>query len=353
MSKLTKEEKKKILELKDKEFFYKQKIIDWIIKKQQILTLGELSRRLDRSKESIIKLIDQLNKEGYDIHLNEETNEVEEIKAGPFNPKLIKIKYKNFIKVGLISDTHLGSIYQQLSLLHDAYKIMEDEGVSYCIHHGDLTDGPYEMHKRTYEEVFIKDTDEMIDYIVKYYPKTNKFKTYILDSGTHDTYWKRYYGVNIVRRVCEQRPDLILRRGDDAQFVLEGTEKIIARAVHPVGGIAYARSYKPQKQLEGILSEFLEYLKFYGVQENVPNTTNLPNVFSLGHFHVYNHLYQGGVECFSVPCFQAQTPYLRDKGLFPNVGFIIIEFHFDTNKVISKIKFEVYRWNAYVKKRDY
>lgn len=345
---LSKKEKEKLLTLKDKEYPYKAKIIDWIIKKQEILTIGELSRRLDRSKETIIKLIDILNKEGYDIRLNNETKEVEEIKSFKFVPKFTKINYKKYIKIGLLGDTHFGSIYQQLSLLHEAYNIMSKEGVNFVIHAGDLTDGPLEMHKRTPEEVFIKDTDEMIDYVIKNYPKSS-FKTYVLDSGTHDTFWKRYYGINVVRRICENRPDLILRRGDDAQFVLQGSENVIVRVVHPVGGVAYARSYKPQKLLEGILGEFLERISPYEKEK----TFQLPHIFALGHFHVYNHLFQGGVECFSLPCFQAQTPYLRDKGLYPNIGFIIVELHFDSEKKISRIRFDAYRWNAYAKKNDY
>jgi len=349
---LTESEKRRLKKEIDKDFPDKEKIIDWVIKKQQILTVGEISRRLDRSKETVIRLISELNEEGYDIRLNEETKEVEEIKPDRFKPKFTKIKYRRYVKGGLISDTHLGSIYQQLSLLHKAYEVMEKERVDFCIHAGDLTDGPREMHKRP-EEVFVLDADEIIDYVVENYPKTKKFKTYILDSGSHDTYWKRYCGINVVRRVCEHRSDLVLRRGDDTQFILEGTERVVARVVHPVGGIAYARSYKPQKQLEGVISEFLEHLRYYGISSNVPNDVKLPHLFALGHFHVYNHLYQGGVECFSLPCFQAQTPYLRDRGLFPNIGFVIVEFHFDQNKNVSRLKFDVYRWNAYVRKNDY
>ena len=349
---LTKKEKEKLSTKKDPEYPNKENIINWVIKKQQHLSIGEISRRLDRSKETVVKLISALNESGYDIHLDKDTNTIGEIKSNVFKPSLTKIKYKKFMKIGLISDTHLGSTYQQLSLLHDAYKVMEKEEVAYCIHAGDWSDGPVEMHKRP-EEVFIKDADGIIEYGIKNYPKTDKFKTYILDEGTHDTFWKRFHGINVVKHVCQERDDLILRRGDNSQFVLEGSENVLVHVIHPTGGISYARSYRQQKMIDGIMSEFLEHLRRYGILTDLPQDQQLPHLFVSGHFHVYNNVYIGGVESFSLPCFQGKTRYLRAKGLNPDVGFIIVTLHFDQNKVISKITIDPYRWSAYIKKNDY
>lgn len=40
-------------------------------------------------------------------------------------------------KLGVVSDTHLGSQEQQLTLLHEAYKTMAADGVKTVLHCGD------------------------------------------------------------------------------------------------------------------------------------------------------------------------------------------------------------------------
>jgi DNA polymerase II small subunit/DNA polymerase delta subunit B len=53
---------------------------------------------------------------------------------------------------------------------------------------------------------------------------------------------------------------------------------------------------------------------------------NKPQFLFVGHLHITNHLpsYRN-VAGFQVPCFQTQTQYLREKGLNPEIGFIILE----------------------------
>ncbi|GAI13256.1 unnamed protein product, partial [marine sediment metagenome] len=43
----------------------------WLQKES--LSVGEISRRLDRSKETVIKILDTLRKDGYEVNLEEET----------------------------------------------------------------------------------------------------------------------------------------------------------------------------------------------------------------------------------------------------------------------------------------
>jgi len=41
----------------------KKKILDWLLNKEKILTIGEISRRLDRSRETVIELFDMIKKD--------------------------------------------------------------------------------------------------------------------------------------------------------------------------------------------------------------------------------------------------------------------------------------------------
>lgn len=70
----------------------------------------------------------------------------------------------------------------------------------------------------------------------------------------------------------------------------------------------YARSYRMQKIIEQFPPE------------------KKPHILLLGHYHVECHLptYRN-VAGFQLPCFQTQTNYLMAKGLFPEIGFLILE----------------------------
>jgi len=78
---------------------------------------------------------------------------------------------------------------------------------------------------------------------------------------------------------------------------------------HGTGGNSYARSYKLQKFIEQLAPD------------------QKPNIYLLGHYHTEVVLpgYQN-VYGYQLPCFQAQTPYLKGKGVCPIVSAVILEF---------------------------
>ena len=82
--------------------------------------------------------------------------------------------------------------------------------------------------------------------------------------------------------------------------------------MHPSGGVAYARSYKVQK----IVEQF--------------SPQNKPHILFCGHYHITNHLpMYRNVEAFNVGAFEAQTPYLKRKGLYPSVSGLILKIYPD------------------------
>ena len=52
---------------------------------------------------------------------------------------------------------------------------------------------------------------------------------------------------------------------------------------------------------------------------------NKPNILLLGHYHTscYLPMYRN-VDGFQLHCFQGQTPYLKAKGLSPEIGGLIL-----------------------------
>ena len=218
-------------------------------------------------------------------------------------------KLKPF-KIGIVSDTHIGSTCQQITLLHEAYKIMKAEGVSKVFHAGDMIEGNGKLFRGQVYEMFLHGADTMVDYTIKYYPKIDGMTTYVI-GGSHDYSFYRDEGTDVLKAISEKRED-IEYLGMFGAYMKFG--KILIYVMHGSGGVAYARSYKMQKIIEQIPPE------------------KKPHILLLGHYHVQCHLptYRN-VAGFQLPCFQTQTNYLMAKGLFPEIGFLIL-------KIIPSVK---------------
>ena len=82
-------------------------------------TLGELSQAVDRSKSTVEDAVKRLWGDHYDVKLQPDTKQVvlEKHPARSFKPISIGALEKTHIKFGIVSDTHLGSKFQQLSIL--------------------------------------------------------------------------------------------------------------------------------------------------------------------------------------------------------------------------------------------
>lgn len=212
------------------------------------------------------------------------------------------------VKIGIVSDTHLGSHEQQITHLRDFYRYADSKGVSAYIHAGDLADGSPRMHIDAALHHFAVGWDAQMKYAIDVYPKSQNGPTYLVD-GNHDTYRESggTFGSNFVRA----RPDFKYL-GWHSAFVDIGPCRLYV-AHGAKGGLSYARSYKVQKLLEQM-------------DQTERSETD---VALYGHWHVAGHLpgYQS-VEGFLVPCFQRQTKFLKSLGLQPVVGGVVLEIEF-------------------------
>ena len=209
----------------------------------------------------------------------------------------------DWVKFGLVGDTQLGSRYAQVTLLHEAYDFFEREGITDVLHVGDVTDGQH-MYRGHEFELAIHGADAQVEYICERYPRRNGIKTRMI-SGNHDLSYMKNEGMDIVKRICECRDDMEYL-GRLGAYVTIGPRRIYL--MHPTGGVAYARSYHLQRIIEQFSPE------------------NKPDVLVCGHWHVNSILpMYRNVFGASIGCFQSQTPYLVAKGLYPEVGFAILE----------------------------
>ena len=247
---------------------------------------------IDKLDENI--LLEELSKRGW---VSSKTN-IRLDKTYKFPKKL-----KPF-KIGVVSDTHLGSTQQQLTFLHKAYKEMKEEGIETVYHPGDIVEGSGKMFLDQPYEMFVHGGDAMVDYVIKAYPREEGITTYII-GGNHDYSYFKDNGIDIVKKICEKRED-IKYLGTFGAYVNIGNISIYL--MHPDGGGSYALSYKPQK----IIEQFTPQKK--------------PHIILIGHYHVPLMMpcYRN-VNAFQLPGFQAQTTFLKRKGKDPVIGYLILE----------------------------
>jgi predicted phosphodiesterase/biotin operon repressor len=331
---------KKVVVDRDKED--QEKIVSWL--KKESLSIGEISRRLDRSKESVAQLAENLKRSGFDVQFDPSKREfaLERHDKTIFKPLELDTLFKKKIKIGIVADTQFGSKYQQPSILYTAYAHFEREKIDFALHAGDMVDGNNVYRGQT-SEIFLHDSDEQLDYVVDKYPRSDTFRTYCI-SGNHDGVFKKDVGYNIVKHICEKRPDLVFRGDYQAEFQVKDLRIVM---IHPDGGGSYAKSYKSQKILEGVVSSAIQTFS-----SEVGKA--LPQLMIFGHWHFTCHLpFSYNCCTISTPCLQAQTPYLARKGLTPEIGYIIIELTMNDDKQIIEISPRFFNMSPYVKIRDY
>jgi predicted phosphodiesterase len=245
----------------------------------------------------------------------------------------IKINTNRFhgdaIRIGAISCTHLGSLYQQLTALREYYRYCAETGVTDIFHAGDLVDGISVYEGQEYE-IFAHGYDAQLQYAIENYPWEEGITTHVI-AGNHDYSFAKISGANIVQAISREREDIHYLGDFGAHIEIEDIRIYI---MHGRGGNAYARSYKIQKLVENFTPE------------------NKPHILLVGHWHTLCILptYRN-VEAFSLGSFQAQTPYLRRLGIWPVVCGLILEITPD-DKGLAKIRAEWPMWHI-MRENDY
>lgn len=313
------------------------------IVKERPVSVGELSRQCDRSSETIIKVLDSLREKHHMVALDSVSRLVE-LPVEPrrdFAPTEFKYFHQSY-KIGLLSDTHLGSKFQQLTALYDAYKIFDERNVDTILHAGDLLDG-VGMYREHPQETFLHTAPEQRKYAEDVYPRPKKqgLKTHLV-GGQHDrSFYKKDDGYDILEHIAEHRDDIVYHGFFSHKFYFK---ELLVQLEHPGGGLAYARSYSVQKIVENMV----------GFINTIPSAV-MPTVLIVGHWHTPLHIpVYMGVDTVMLPCFQAQTPYMQQrKNMMPTVGCAIAELYLNEDNRLSAVKIEFIIMNDRIKERDW
>lgn len=211
-------------------------------------------------------------------------------------------------EVLVISDTHFGSIHNQLHLLNQLYREAYNRNISVALHVGDLTDGNYLNRQESPRQQFLHGFDEQVGYVVDMYPKVDGIKTYYI-LGSHDESHYRNGQSTVDYWVDRCRRDMKSIGQDTGELVINNVKFVLD---HPGGGSSQALSYKPQKRIEILESH------------------NKPNVLLIGHYHKSYAFSYRNVQCVEVPALCTKTQFQQKQGLINSVGGYFLTVYSDS-----------------------
>lgn len=230
-----------------------------------------------------------------------------------------RIKGKR-VRVAFISDTHIGSKYQQVTYLREFMRYAErDAKVDCFIHGGDVVDGPFEAHRGAIHEMWTGTYDGQRAAAIEQLPQT-KVPGHVI-RGNHDEFFLKNAGGDIVGDICAARGFEYVGQTSSGALLEFGDVRVLVQ--HPHDGMSYALSYKLQKRIEALSPE------------------NRPHIIALGNYHKTAHLpaYRN-TEGFLLPSFQSQSAWMASKGLASIIGGLIVEFGIATKGLAPSLKTE-------------
>lgn len=312
---------------KAKAFFGNSKSKDVIINSEEGFLNVEDVNKSDISSISTDDLRQELSFRGYKV---EKLGQEDVDNKFDIPPEMFE---SDIVKFAVLSCTQIGSKYQQITNLARFYNYCQEEyGIKLFLHCGDLVDGN-KVYKGHEYELFLHGEDAQVDYACNNYPVAKNGARTMVIVGNHDESFMKLGGGNPIRRIAEQRKD-IEYVGIYGAYPKINHPKIGKKSLyihHGEGGVSYARSYKLQKYIEQFSPE------------------QKPHTYFCGHFHISCYLpdYRN-VDGFLVPCFQAQTPYLKRRQLSPIIGGYIITMKLnDYGKRGNKVELDLKKSTFY------
>jgi len=221
----------------------------------------------------------------------------------------IDLEYEgDSLALGVVSDTHLGSMYQQVTMLGKAYEWFAENDVRHVVHCGDVLEGDGSVYSGQRFEMWLFGVDRQIEYVLEAYPRVPDITTHIV-SGNHDESFVKSAGFNAVKDSCSRRDDLHYLGRYGAYLQISQAARVYAWHGQGIGK-AYADSYPIQKTIEAFSPE------------------NKPQILLMGHLHSDCRTRKRNVSGWLVPCFQSQTPHAVAKRWEFVQGAMILEIRF-------------------------
>lgn len=302
-----------------------QKIISVYISEGETATLAQfslttetLNRYLREARKRGMSLTDK-NKIMSQILQSYSEKELEAIaKGGRIVPGYGKVPIVNFegqrIRIGAITDTHIGSNKMSPDRIYQAFEEFKKEKVDFITHSGDVTEGMSNRPGHVYElsEIGYANQKRASVEIFSQWTDTN---IYAID-GNHDRWFIKSNGAKIVEDIDKEVSNFHFIGHDEGDISLNG--KATLKLWHGEDGNSYALSYRLQKILESLTGG------------------EKPNAMLCGHTHKYVDIFERHVFTTSIGSMQSQTPWMRGKRIAAHTGFAIIDYWVNDKGICKK-----------------
>lgn len=264
----------------------------------------------EQSEEYILDLMEN----GYDIKEETAGDQPIYFLDGSKQSKIGWKKENGVYRIGVVSDTHLGSKAEQLNRLKSFYEEVKKNDIDNVLHAGDISDGCsiYRGHKQEKVPEAIG-WGRLVDYVAEKYPEDDSIDTFFLE-GNHDHKMYKKTGLRLGEQVDSKRNDLHYIGDSYARIELD--EDVDVDLVHPSGGVPYTMSYRAQTWLRN------------------KDDSDKADVTIFGHLHQFMNAHVEGSEVLYAGAFQGSTTYLERKGhVKPNAGGWIVEFAVEDGEI--------------------
>ena len=216
----------------------------------------------------------------------------------------------------MLSDLHLGSLYDRPDLLKEIYTECERRGIDSVFCAGDYTDGFYPDRPSYFKYQKVHGLEETLDYVLNVHPYSRYIKFYTL-SGNHDLTFNQNNNRDICFEVAQRRNDIIYLGADSADVNLGG---IKLRIYHGYG-----------KRRKTILERTKKYYDSICLEER-------PDILQMGHIHHSFYTTFDNTHIFQTASLTDQLPFVGNNafGLERSCWFVQIEYD-EFGNVISVI----------------
>jgi predicted phosphodiesterase len=217
--------------------------------------------------------------------------------------------YGKHIRVGILSDTHIGHSEFDEDLLKYAGETFKKEKVQAVYHAGDILEGMSGRDGHVYELGKVG-FSQQINYAVQMFKKYFKgIKMYGI-TGNHDLWYKirNNGGIDVGEELQSRLGKDNFEYLGEYEADIKLAPNCIMKLFHPNDGTAYATSYKLQKLIES----------FEGGKK--------PHIVVEGHYHKALYMFSRNVHGLEAGTLCGQTGFMRGKKIPAHKGFYILDF---------------------------